>query len=74
MHRACRVNTLAASTWLITFHRSQKELEEFRQLGRPAQLTLLYHWARLIELLYNAELAVQLLNDPEITGAETRPK
>ncbi|MBI2976178.1 MAG: nickel-dependent hydrogenase large subunit, partial [Chloroflexi bacterium] len=54
---------------------AQKELEEFRKsFGRPAQLTLLYHWARLIELLYNAELAVQLLDDPEITSRETRIK
>ncbi|MFC1563185.1 Ni/Fe hydrogenase subunit alpha [candidate division KSB1 bacterium] len=52
---------------------AQKEFEEFRaQFGRPAQLTLLYHWARLIELLYNAEHAVELLNDSEITSRETR--
>ncbi len=52
---------------------AQKEFEEFRSnFGRPAQLTLLYHWARLIELLYNAEHAVELLNDPEITSRETR--
>jgi F420-non-reducing hydrogenase large subunit len=52
---------------------AQAEFEEFRKaFGRPAQQTLLYHYARLIELLYNAELAVQLLNDPEITGRETR--
>jgi len=52
---------------------AQAEFEEFREkFGRPAQQTLLYHYARLIELLYNAELAVQLLNDPDITGKETR--
>lgn len=52
---------------------AQKEFEEFRaKFGRPAQLTLLYHWARLIELLYNAEHAVELLNDPEIISRETR--
>jgi F420-non-reducing hydrogenase large subunit len=52
---------------------AQAELEEFRaSFGRPAQLTLLYHWARLIELLYHAEHVVELLNDPEITGKETR--
>jgi F420-non-reducing hydrogenase large subunit len=52
---------------------AQKELEEFREkFGRPAQPTLLYNWARLIELLHNAELAVELLNDPEITSKETR--
>jgi len=52
---------------------AQKELEEFRQnFGRPAQLTLLYHWARLIELVYTAERAVELLADPEITDPNTR--
>lgn len=52
---------------------AQVEFEEFRRnFGRPAQLTLLYHWARLIELLYHAEHAIELLNDPEITGTETR--
>ncbi len=52
---------------------AQAELEEFRRsFGRPAQLTLLYHWARLIELLYHAEHVIELLNDPEITGRETR--
>ena len=52
---------------------AQAELEEFRQsFGRPAQQTLLYNYARLIELVYNAEHVVELLNDPEITGKETR--
>lgn len=52
---------------------AQTEFEEFRsQFGRPAQLTLLYHWARLIELLYCAEHIVELLNDPDITSKETR--
>jgi len=52
---------------------AQKELEEFRaQFGRPAQLTLLYHWARLIETVYSAERAMELLNDPEITDPNTR--
>jgi len=52
---------------------AQKELEEFREkFGRPAQPTLLYNYARLIELVYNAEHIIELLNDPEITGKETR--
>ena len=72
-----RVNSLARINVAdrIPTPLAQKELEEFRaNFGRPAQLTLLYHWARLIELLYNAEAAVALLNDPEITGRETRIK
>ena len=52
---------------------AQAELEEFRsQFGQPCQLTLLYNWARLIELLYHAENMVNLLKDPEITSKETR--
>ncbi len=52
---------------------AQAELEEFRsKFGKPAQQTLLYNWARLIELVYSAERAVELLNDPEITSKETR--
>ncbi len=70
-----RVNSLARINVAdyIPTPLAQRELEEFRSsFGRPAQLTLLYHWARLIELLYNAELAVDLLHDPEITSRETR--
>ncbi len=52
---------------------AQKELEEFRaSFGRPAQLTLLYHWARLIELLHHAENVVRLLDDPDITSTDIR--
>jgi F420-non-reducing hydrogenase large subunit len=70
-----RVNSLARINVAdyIPTPLAQKELEEFRaNFGRPAQLTLLYHWARLIELLYNAEVAVALLKDPEITSPDTR--
>ena len=52
---------------------AQAELDEFRaQFGRPAQYTLLYNWARLIELVYAAEHVIELLNDPDITDTETR--
>ena len=70
-----RVNSLARINVAdyIPTPLAQQELEEFRaSFGRPAQLTLLYHWARLIELLYNAEYVVQLLNDPEITSRDIR--
>jgi F420-non-reducing hydrogenase large subunit len=54
---------------------AQRELEQFReQFGRPAQLTLLYHWARLIELVNNCERAIELLEDPEITGRDIRAR
>ena len=70
-----RTNTLARINVSdsISTPLANKEFEEFRKMfGRPVQTTLLYHWARLIELLYNAEKAVELLNDKEITSKETR--
>jgi len=52
---------------------AQAEFEEFRAaFGRPAHYTLLYHYARLIEMLQAAEAAVQLLEDPEITSKDIR--
>jgi F420-non-reducing hydrogenase large subunit len=44
----------------------------FGTLGKPAHGTLVFHWARLIELLYAAERAVQLASDPEITSTDVR--
>lgn len=53
--------------------KAQAELEEFRKnFGRPAQQTLLYHWARLIETVYAAERMIELFNDPEILNPNTR--
>lgn len=52
---------------------AQAELEEFRKnFGRPAQHTLLYHWARLIELVYACEKTRELLLNKDIVGQETR--
>jgi F420-non-reducing hydrogenase large subunit len=52
---------------------AQEELAEFRKLfGRPAQQTLLFHWARLIELLYASEHALELLEDPVILSKDIR--
>lgn len=54
---------------------ADKELTEFREkFGRPAQLTLLYHWARLIELINNCERAIELLKDPQITDRDIRAR
>ncbi len=52
---------------------AQKELEEFRStFGRYPQHTLLYHWARLIELVYACEKTLMLLQDKKITDPKTR--
>ena len=70
-----RVNTLARINVAdkMATPLAQAELEEFRAaFGRPAHYTLLYHYARLIELLQCAETAVQLLEDPGITSTDVR--
>ena len=70
-----RANTLARINVCdkIDTSYAQAELEEFRaKFGRPAQATLLYHWARLIEEVYACEHAIDLLNDPEITDPNIR--
>jgi F420-non-reducing hydrogenase large subunit len=55
--------------------RAQAELEEFRSLfGRPAQATLLYHYARLIEEVYACERAIEILEDPGITDPYVRAR
>jgi F420-non-reducing hydrogenase large subunit len=40
--------------------------------GKPVNSTLTFHWARLIELLYAAERAVELSRDPEIKSDKIR--
>lgn len=59
--------------------KAQAALEAFREaFGRPAQQTLLYHYARLIELVYACERTIELLEwegitDPNVR-AEVEPK
>lgn len=70
-----RVNTLARLNVCETLAtpRAQAELEEFRShFGRPAQATLLYHWARLIELVYACERSLELLSDERIIDPQVR--
>ena len=42
--------------------------------GKPVHGTLAFHWARLIELLYATERALELVKDPEITSTNVRNK
>ncbi|ACL06634.1 Ni/Fe hydrogenase subunit alpha [Desulfatibacillum aliphaticivorans] len=70
-----RANTLARINVAdkMATPRAQAELEEFRAaFGRPAQATLLYHYARLIEEVYACERAVEILEDKEITNPDVR--
>ncbi len=54
--------------------RADKEYKKMYETlgGKPVNSTLAYHWARLIELLYAAERADELINDPEITATKIR--
>lgn len=49
---------------------AQKELEIFKAYthGKPNNMSMHMHWARLIEILHSAEMMKELLNDPDITG------
>jgi F420-non-reducing hydrogenase large subunit len=40
--------------------------------GKPVHNTLAFHWARLIELQYATERALELVRDPEITSEDVR--
>jgi NAD-reducing hydrogenase large subunit len=51
---------------------AEEERKTFRAAfgGRPVHGALLYHWARMIEMLCAAELLRDLLDDPDIVGAD----
>ncbi len=52
---------------------AQEELERFREFGGPpCHQTVMYHYARLVELLYSAEKLVQIFADPEIRSDDVR--
>ncbi|MGD2087329.1 MAG: Ni/Fe hydrogenase subunit alpha [Candidatus Aminicenantes bacterium] len=55
---------------------AQEEYEKMYDTlgGKPVHATLAMHWARLIELLYSAERALELVQDPEITGTQLQAK
>jgi F420-non-reducing hydrogenase large subunit len=42
--------------------------------GKPVHSTLAFHWARLVELQYATERALELVRDPEITSKDVRAK
>jgi F420-non-reducing hydrogenase large subunit len=51
--------------------------EEYKRMyetlgGKPVHATLAMHWARLVELLYAAERALELSRDKDITSTELR--
>jgi NAD-reducing hydrogenase large subunit len=51
---------------------AQKEFEEFKAYtnGKPNNMSMHMHWARLIETLHAAEMMKELLYDADISGEE----
>ena len=47
---------------------AQKEFEVYKAYtaGKPNNMSMHMHWARLIEILHSAEMMKELLNDPDI--------
>ncbi|MEA2069283.1 MAG: Ni/Fe hydrogenase subunit alpha [Verrucomicrobiota bacterium] len=42
--------------------------------GKPNNITMAYHWARMIELLHSGEKIRELLNDPDLQGTDLMVK
>lgn len=54
---------------------AEQELKEFKKrFGNPAHATLLFDYARMIDLLYACERAKELLTDENLTRTDTRVK
>lgn len=51
---------------------AEVERKEFMALtnGKPNNITMAYHWARLIELLHSMEKIRDLLHDPDLQGTD----
>jgi F420-non-reducing hydrogenase large subunit len=59
----------------ITTEFASEELKEFRRkYGTLVHATLLFDYARLIELMYACERTIELLEDKSITDTDTRVK
>jgi F420-non-reducing hydrogenase large subunit len=73
VYRATPLSRLNASDGMPT-PLAQVEYEKMYSTlgGKPVHATLATHWARVIELLSAAEMALDLVRDPEITGTDIR--
>jgi F420-non-reducing hydrogenase large subunit len=73
LYRVGPVARLNAANGMATI-RAQREYERlYNAVGqKPAHNTLLYHWARLIEVLYAAERLRELANHSDLTDPHVR--
>jgi NAD-reducing hydrogenase large subunit len=51
---------------------AEEARQEFMELGggKPVQVCMAYHWARMIELVHSAEKIKELLDDPDLLEGE----
>lgn len=51
---------------------AEKERQVFKELtgGAPNNMSMAYHWARMVEILHAAEKMRELLHDPDLQGTE----
>jgi len=63
-----RINTCD----FIDTEEAEAARKEFMALtdGKPNNITMAYHWARMIELLHAAEKMNELLHDPDLQGSD----
>jgi F420-non-reducing hydrogenase large subunit len=75
IYRVGPLGRLNASEGMATPFAQEEHEVMYKTLGgKPVHGTLAFHWARLIELLYATERALELVRDPEITGTNVRNK
>ncbi len=78
VYRATPLSRLNASDGMATplaqaqYERLYETLTGDRSGRKPIHQTLACHWARLVEMLYAAERALELATDPEITSPDVR--
>ncbi|MEO0078866.1 MAG: Ni/Fe hydrogenase subunit alpha [candidate division WOR-3 bacterium] len=73
LYRVGPLGRLNAAEGMATPKADQEYHRLFGTFGKkPVSATLAFHWARLIELLYAAERALELASDPEIAGTDIR--
>jgi F420-non-reducing hydrogenase large subunit len=75
VYRVGPLGRLNASDGMATPLAQQEYKRMYSTLGgKPVHSTLAFHWARLIELLYATERALELVRDDEITSKNIRNK
>jgi F420-non-reducing hydrogenase large subunit len=73
VYRATPLSRLNAGDGMPTPVAQEEYDRMYKTLGgKPVHATLATHWARIIELLSAAEIALDLSRDPEITGTNIR--